>query len=89
MPKVTFQLTPVVSVIIKGEGKNSRRIARDDGGLVLRFLRFQLDEKIFEVIRGGSSGAGVYYGLFTAEDAKKIEAWLLKQGAKHKRGVWR
>lgn len=82
MPKVIFETTPVVCVTIKGEGEDGvpSRV-REDGGLVQRLLRFQLDENICPAIRGGHSGAGSYCGFFSAEDAEKIEKWLLEQGA--------
>ena len=91
MPKVTFRAVPVVCVIIKGEKvegvESNLPLGREDGGLVKRFLAFQGEEKIYPALHGGSSGAGQYVGFFTAENAAKIEAWLLEQGAK--RGKWR
>ena len=90
MPKVTFTTQPVVCVYIKGEEDNSPlregepNLPRcsDDGGLVQRFLKFQMDKRVYPVAKMPStSGGGVYFGFFTAEDVAKIEAWLLEQGA--------
>jgi len=80
MSKVIFETTPVVCVTIKGEGEDGV----EDGGLVQRFLKFQLDKNIFPAVRGGHGGAGSYCGFFAAEDVVKIEVWLLEQGAEHK-----
>jgi hypothetical protein len=79
MPKVTFEMIPVVCVTIKGEIVDGD--VRKDGGLVRRFLRFQLDGGVYTQIPGGFSGAGAYCGFFSAENAKRIEKWLLEQGA--------
>lgn len=83
MPRVTFETVPVVCVTIKGEGEDGVPRVREDGGLVQRFLKFQLDENIHPAVRGGYSGAGSFCGFFSAEDVEKIEKWLFEQGAEH------
>ena len=90
MPKVTFTSQSVVCIHIKGEKDSSPRRAgepnlprcRMDGGLVHRFLDFQKEERVFALSMGGRSVVGEYLGFFTAEDAAKIEAWLIEQGGK-------
>ena len=81
MPKVTFSIEPVVYVHIAGEGEEESLRVREDGGLVARFLQFQMDNQVYPAVRGGWSGAGSYGGFFAPQDASKIETWLLKQGA--------
>ena len=91
MPKVTFTMTEVVWIKIKGEkvehtpeaGKPYLNICPNDGGLVRRFMDFQEKETIFPVSHL-SCGGGQFEGLFTAEDAAKIEAWLEEQGAERR-----
>lgn len=86
MAKVTFSIEPVVFVTILGEQDKRKKDLRKDDGLIGRLLKFQLDNEISPAKPGGYSGRGAYGGFYTAEDAVKIEAWLLEQGAKEKRG---
>ncbi|MEK7551988.1 MAG: hypothetical protein AAB534_01080 [Patescibacteria group bacterium] len=86
MPKVTFETIPGVYVSIRGEQKEAPPYpVYEDGGLVNRFTSFQLKEGVFRVSgTSGSSGPGYYRGFFSAENAKRIEAWLVEQGAERK-----
>lgn len=85
MAKVTFSIEPVVCITILGEKKSKKNDFREDDGLIGRFMRFAIDNKIFTVKHRGYSGPGMYLHFYTAEDATKIKAWLLKQGAKEKK----
>ena len=50
-----------------------------------RHDEFQKEESIYPVSKMPStSGGGVYFGFFTAEDVVKIETWLLERGAECK-----
>ena len=80
MAKVTFEMTSVVCIEIKGEGEDGVPKARKDNGVVGRFQQFMLDKDIYPAIRGGHAGAGSYCGFFDAEDAKHIKSWLAEQG---------
>ena len=96
MPNVTFSITTVVCVKIKGEKFEQKftpndttefsnfPISPNDGGLVRRFLEFQEKEAIHPIIAGGYSGGGGYLGFFSPQDASRIEAWLIEEKATRK-----
>lgn len=86
-PKVTFEAIPVVCIRIRGEeDKEKPMCLPKDDGLVSRFLKFQIEQEIFQVPGcGDTCGPGIFVGFFTAKDAKKLVTWLRKQGAKKKR----
>lgn len=81
---VRFTIEPVVLVAVKGEHKIEDWFPRtcEDAGLLERLFGFQVKNRIFPVIRGGYGGPGSYCGIFTSQDAVKIETWLLAEGAK-------
>ena len=86
-PKVTFVATPIVWIEIMGEPaseEEQRRaalpICPNDGGLVLRLLEFMQKEDIYRAVGAGHSGGGSYSGGFWEPHAKKIIAWLRKEG---------
>lgn len=78
--KCTVKLTPVVQILIRGQGKRNGICTLDSGGFISPFCKWLQDNNIYTAVKGGMSGGGVYLGFFTAEDATKIEAWLLEQG---------
>jgi len=80
--KVTFKTMPVVFVSVRGEKEDEASLSsgRKDGGLVTRLLSFMVDQNIITAVRGGLiMGGGVFRGFYTAEDAERIEAWLIEQ----------
>jgi hypothetical protein len=79
MPKVTFSTPTVVAVKIRGEG-GSFPMMPNDGGVIMRFQKWAIENDIFTMIPGGSSGGGGYLGYYSEEDAEKIRKWLLENG---------
>lgn len=81
MPRVTFSLTPVVQVEVRGEPhpKGFPYLPTDDG-LVSRFVRWLDAERIHPAIPGTVAGQGVYLAFYSAEDAERVAAWLREQG---------
>jgi hypothetical protein len=79
-PKVTFSVSTVVAVRIRGEGGDGYYIP-DDGGLVGRFQKWCLEEEIHSAIRAGFSGGGGLLGFYFPDDANKIFTWLTSNGA--------
>lgn len=82
MPKVTFEITPMVQVYIRGElPKDSGGFAaRRDGGLEKRFIKWCIEHEVFAISgTGGHGGRGSYLGYYSAEDAGRIRVWLLQQ----------
>ena len=85
MAKVIYSIEPVFCITVLGEKNKSNNDFRKDDGLIGRLLRFMLDNEIFAAKRNGYCGRGTYIGFYTTEDAVKVEAWLLEQGAKEKK----
>lgn len=88
-PKVTFVATPIVWIEVMGEPASDEQQARaafpicpNDGGLVLRLSQFMEKEEIWRAVRPGHAGGGSYSGGFYEPHAKKIIAWLRKEGCK-------
>jgi hypothetical protein len=75
----TFRLTPVVEVRIRGENRDFPNLPIDDG-TVLRFLEFKTAAAIYEAVRGGICGPGMYTGYFHPHDAARIDEWLRANG---------
>lgn len=81
-PRVTFGCYEAVWVKILGE-KDERpsrypRVRRD-GGIVSRFLRWQLAEDVLP-LRSIVSGPGLYQAIHHLDDLERIENWLKEQG---------
>jgi hypothetical protein len=88
-PQVTYEATPVVWIHVRGEPASAEEqnraylpICPRDGGLVTRLNAFLRRSEIYSAIRVGSSGGGEYTGGFHADDAKKIIAFLRKEGCR-------
>ena len=95
MNKVIFKTTEVVCVEIEGEYNPEHPFHKKDGGLIRKFLTFLDKTSIPMIINPRCDVIGLincdiiperghYRGFFTAENAVKIETWLLEQGAEHK-----
>jgi hypothetical protein len=82
MPVVTFGLTPVVEVKVRGEERDP--YCPDDGGLVCKLMQWLWDEQIFSTPGGGVTGGGVYIAKHWPSDAAKIKTWLLENGVVEK-----
>lgn len=92
--KITFETTPVIWIHVRGEKPTEEQqrhvpgiLARRDGGLVQRLLKFMDERGIYRAITVGHCGAGEYAGGFHLVDAKKIAAWLRKEGCKRTKQV--
>ena len=75
MKKAKFSLTLVVRLDINCRDSNNPNLMKD-------FYQFLGEAGIDPATRGGSGGPGSHVAYYSAEDAKKIEAWLLEQKAK-------
>ena len=74
MPRVTFTTKSMVCVHVKCTDRKVRAL-----------LRFLEETRIFPLTKmPGACGGGEYFSFFTAEDAARIEAWLIEQGAERK-----
>ena len=73
-----YSVSPVICVRIIGKYEGPAR-ARDDGGIIRRFLQFLIDEEIANEVSAGHSGAGSYTGFFQPKDQEKIAGWLAKE----------
>lgn len=82
MATVTFTTREVVWIHIRGDSRGPGR-TRDDDGLVSRFLKWCLDEKVYSAVHAGHSGGGSYAGAFWPGDAARVRAWLEENGATH------
>jgi len=85
MPNVTFEFATIVYFRVQGEEQKSEPgddlpRARDDGGLVGRFLDWQRTFKVHDAVFHSYGGGSLTMGFFP-EDAKKVRAWLIEQGA--------
>jgi hypothetical protein len=75
---ITFSINPLVRVALKAG--IARPGAQVGGGLIKRFVEFLSEEGISSK-QGVCIGPVRFEGYYTAEDAKRIETWLLEQGA--------
>lgn len=85
MTKVTFTLNPTVDVTVKGwKDDYDLLYTPPDYGFIRRFVKFLEDEHIVPIYPPCRGNGGEHGGIFSVDDAKKIEDWLLKEGAKKK-----
>ncbi len=72
-----FTILPTTYVFIQ----DTKDTLKDGEGLVGRFFKWTAEQDIYPSIRGGHSGGGSHAGYYATEDAVRILAWLLEQGA--------
>lgn len=84
MTKATFSMQQIVRIMrVEIRSKKAMRPAPSEGeeGLVLSFMKFVTQENLVSVSDLSTSGDGSSYSAnHSAEDAPRIEAWLLQQG---------
>jgi len=76
----TFTAEPVVWVHLQ--------CTADTMDLVHRLLGFMSEHNIYQEPYGSRSGGGVFSAAFKPEDAERIKAWLLEQGARQRIKAW-
>lgn len=90
-----FTTAEVVEVVVRvGSGAERKKLEKENPGamvfpngeIVGELLRFIIDSDI-RPWRSIVSGGDRYIGLFTWDDAKRIEEWLEEQGAKRSMAV--
>lgn len=79
-PAVTYSALDVIFVKIRSTGSRGLRLA-DDGGIGTRFLEWTIKERIYSIGGGSYSGPDGIQGVYDAECAEKIRAWLKECGA--------
>src|SRR5262249_37087457 len=79
-PRITFQLTPMVWLTVRGQKKGPEHGNRDDGGLVSELLHWLHAQRIFHARVGGTSMPGSLSFGFDPADMPAIAAWLKARG---------
>lgn len=87
-PRVTFSLTPVVKLEIRGEPRDHRHdgggrplpTCPDDGGAVGDFGVWKFEKKLYPLF-SHASGGGIYVADFAEQDVSAIRQFLVEWGA--------
>ena len=79
-PRVTFSITEIIAVRIRGEKREFPQVPADDG-LVGRFLKWCIEQDIGRLPGAGFSGGGGHLGFYYKDDLPRISAWLAENKA--------
>ena len=81
MPKITFQTSPLVWIIVAGEKPKDGNATRIDGGFIGRFSTFLHESNIIPSRAAGLTASGRLSLGFHPDDAPQILAWLAAHNA--------